>query len=96
MKQPATYILASGDRGTLYVGVTALLKQRVWQHREGQVAGFTQRYKVNRLVWFELHPDFPTAIRREKQLKKWNRVWKLKLIEDVNPTWRDLWPDLLD
>lgn len=95
-KQPAVYIMASAERGTLYIGVTGHLKLRVWEHREGMVEGFTRRYHVKRLVWFEFHPDFPAAIAREKQLKKWNRAWKLELVETANPEWRDLWPDLLD
>jgi putative endonuclease len=95
-KQPAVYIMAGAARGTLYVGVTGSLKLRVWEHREGLVEGFTRRYGVKHLVWFEFHPDFPSAIARKKQLKKWNRVWKLELIETANPEWRDLWPDLLD
>lgn len=96
-KQPAVYIMASSERGTLYIGVTGDLKRRVWEHRDnGVVEGFTQRYGLNRVVWFEFHPDFPTAIAREKQLKKWERAWKLELIESTNPGWRDLWNDLLD
>jgi len=95
-KQPAVYIMASGPRGTLYIGVTGWLKQRVHEHREGLVPGFTEKYGVGHLVWFEEHADFPSAIVREKQLKRWNRVWKLELIEKTNPTWRDLWLDLLD
>ena len=95
-KQPAVYIMASEERGTLYIGVTGNLKLRVWQHREGLVESFTKRYAVKRLVWFEHYPDFPSAIAREKQLKKWNRAWKLKLIETANPTWRDLWKNVLD
>jgi putative endonuclease len=88
--------MASGERGTLYIGVTGDLKRRVWEHRDGVVEGFTHRYDINHLVWFEHHPDFPAAIAREKQLKKWNRAWKLELIETTNPGWRDLWNDLLD
>lgn len=95
-KQPAVYIMASGERSTLYVGVTGNLKFRVWQHREGLGGGFTKRYRVNHLVWFEHHPDFSSAIAREKQLKNWNRAWKLELIETANPTWRDLWDNLQD
>jgi putative endonuclease len=95
-KQPAVYILASGERGTLYVGVTGSLKLRVWEHREGLVAGFTSKYGVRRLVWYEWLPDFPSAIQREKQIKKWNRSWKLELIEAHNPSWKDLWEDLCD
>lgn len=95
-RQPAVYIMASGERGTLYIGVTGSLKFRAWQHREGLVEGFTKRYSVKYLVWFEHHSDFPSAIARETQLKRWNRAWKLKLIETTNPTWRDLWENLLD
>jgi putative endonuclease len=94
-KQPAVYIMASGEQGTLYIGVTGSLKLRVWQHREGLVEGFTRRYGVKRLVWFDYHSDFPSAIAREKQLKKWTRVEKLALIESDNPGWRDRWEDLL-
>ena len=95
-KQPAVYILASGERGTLYVGVTGNLKLRIWEHREGQVDGFTKKYGVKRLVWYEWFPDFPSAIQREKQIKKWSRAWKLELIENHNPEWHDLWDELLD
>jgi putative endonuclease len=95
-KQPAVYIMASHERGTLYVGVTGNLKLRAWQHREGLVEGFTKRYGVKRLVWFEYHADFPSAIAREKQLKHWNRAWKLELIETANPAWCDLWENVLD
>jgi putative endonuclease len=95
-KQPAVYMLASQERGTLYIGVTGWLKQRIHEHREGLVDGFTRRHGVKRLVWFEFHADFPSAIRREKQLKKWNRAWKLEIIEEANPGWRDLWDDLCD
>ncbi|HEX7731732.1 MAG TPA: GIY-YIG nuclease family protein [Rhodanobacter sp.] len=94
-KQPAVYIMASGERATLYVGVTGNLRLRTWEHREGLVEGFTKRYGVKRLVWFEYRPDFPSAIEREKQLKKWNRAWKLELIETTSPEWRDLREDLL-
>ncbi len=94
-KQPAVYIMASRERGTLYIGVTGWLKERVHEHREGLSDGFTKKYGVTHLAWFELHADFPSAIRRETQLKKWNRAWKLELIERTNPTWRDLWPDIV-
>ncbi|MHB1056541.1 MAG: GIY-YIG nuclease family protein [Rhodanobacter sp.] len=94
-KQPAVYIMASGERGTLYIGVTGNLKLRVWEHRDGVVEGFTKRYGVNQLVWYEFQPDFSSAIAREKRLKKWNRAWKLELIEGGNPGWRDLWEELL-
>jgi len=80
----------------LYVGVTGNLKLRVWEHRQGFVDGFTKRYGVKRLVWYEWVADFPSAIQREKRIKKWNRAWKLELIEGSNPSWKDLWEDLCD
>jgi len=94
-KQPAVYILASGYNGTLYIGVTSNLIQRIWQHKNDLVEGFTGKYGVHSLVYFELHVDMQTAIQREKQLKKWNRQWKIALIEKVNPMWRDLWEGLV-
>lgn len=94
-KQPAVYIMASGERGTLYIGVTGNLKLRAWEHRDDVVDSFTKRYGVKQLVWFEFQPDFPSAIAREKQLKKWNRAWKLELIEGSNPGWQDRWDELL-
>ena len=90
-KQPAVYILASKRNGTLYIGVTSNILQRIWQHRNDLAMGFTQQYRVHRLVFFELHGEMSAAILREKQLKKWKRAWKLKLIETNNPEWRDLW-----
>ena len=95
MKQPAVYILATGKRGTLYIGVTSDLVARTWQHREHVVDGFTKRYKVTMLVWYELHGTMESAIQREKQLKKWNREWKLRLVSESNPEWRDLWNDII-
>ena len=95
MKQPAVYLLASRYRGTLYVGVTSDLVQRIWQHRQGLVEGFTQRYGVRMLVWFEQHATMLDAIAREKRIKEWKRAWKLELIETINPRWRDLYDDLL-
>jgi len=92
--QPAVYILASQKNGTLYIGVTSNLRQRVWQHRNDLVPGFTRQHGVHRLVFFELHATMESAIAREKQLKKWNRAWKLRLIEGANPQWRDLWPEI--
>jgi len=94
MKQPAVYILASQRNGTLYIGVTGDLIQRVWQHRNDLVPGFTQKYNVHLLVYFELRSQMLTAIAREKQLKKWSRARKLALIEHNNPTWRDLWSEI--
>ena len=95
MKQPAVYILTTGKRGTLYIGVTGNLVVRIWQHREHVAAGFTTRYNVTMLVWYELHATMESAITREKQLKKWNREWKLRLIQDANPEWRDLWEEIV-
>ena len=93
-KQAAVYILASKYNGTLYIGVTSNLIQRIWQHKEDLLEGFTQKYTVHFLVYYELHEEMPTAILREKQLKKWNRQWKINLIEKSNPEWKDLWPEL--
>ncbi len=87
------YILASGRYGTLYIGVTSTVVKRVDQHRREAVAGFTQRYGVKKLVWYEVHTDMLSAIRREKQLKKWNRTWKIELVQKTNPLWRDLFED---
>ena len=83
-------MLASQTQGTLYIGVTSNLVQRVWQHKNSVVAGFTDKYAVHRLVWFELHATMEAAITREKQMKKWSRAWKIELIEKVNPEWNDL------
>ena len=94
-KQPAVYILASKRNGTLYIGVTSDLIKRTWEHKNDSVEGFTKRYRVHRLVYYELHEDMESAIRREKQMKKWNRDWKLELIEQQNPDWRDLWEGIL-
>ncbi len=94
MKQPAVYILASDRNGTLYTGVTSDLIGRVWQHREHLVDGFSKRYCVTRLVWYELHSTMDSAITREKRIKKWNRTWKLELIQKSNPKWLDLWPQI--
>ncbi len=94
-RQPAVYLLASKPQGTLYVGVTSALVQRAWQHRTHAVAGFTACHQVDRLVWYELHGTMEVAISREKQLKRWNRAWKIRLIEERNPRWRDLWGEIL-
>lgn len=91
MKQPCVYLLASKRNGTLYVGVTSDLIQRVWQHKSDLVEGFTRRYGVHRLVWYELHDSMETAIAREKAIKEWKRAWKIKLIEGFNPEWADLY-----
>ncbi|WP_326914620.1 GIY-YIG nuclease family protein [Sphingopyxis chilensis] len=87
---PAVYLLASRRNGTLYLGVTSHLVQRIRQHREGLIPGFTREYGVKMLVWFEQHATMDAAIQREKRVKKWNRAWKLELIEKDNPEWRDL------
>ena len=95
MKQPCVYILASKRNGTLYVGVTSDLVQRVWQHKNDFVEGFTRRYAVHTLVWVEAHESMESAIAREKAIKKWKRVWKLELIEKGNPIWRDLYDEIV-
>lgn len=89
------YILASARNGTLYIGVTSDIGRRVWEHREGLVEGFTKRYGVKTLVYYEAFEGIADAIHREKQLKKWNRAWKLELIESSNPNWNDLSSTLL-
>jgi putative endonuclease len=94
MKPPAVHILASVRNGTLYIGVTSNLIQRIWQHREGILEGVSQEYSVKILVWYEMHVTMEAAIKREKALKKWNRSWKLGLIEEKNPGWIDLWPEI--
>jgi putative endonuclease len=94
MKQPAVYIMASKRNGTLYTGVTSNLGQRVWQHREGAVEGFTKRYGCKLLAWFERHETMDAAIGREKQIKGGSRAKKLALIEAMNPEWRDLFEDI--
>ena len=95
MKTSYVYILASRKNGTLYVGVTGDIIRRVSQHRNGVISGFTKKYKVCKLVFFEQFSDIRLAIQREKQLKKWNRQWKIELIEKNNPEWIDLYEDLL-
>jgi putative endonuclease len=94
-KQPAVYILASKQNGTLYVGVTSNLQKRAWEHKNDLVEGFTRKYGVHQLVYYELHEDMISAINREKQMKKWNRAWELELIERQNPGWRDLWEEII-
>lgn len=85
------YILASDRYGTIYIGVTSDLVKRIWQHKAGLVSGYTKEYKVKRLVWYEVHEDIKAAITREKQIKKWNRAWKIELIQKHNPLWDDLY-----
>jgi putative endonuclease len=92
--QPCVYLMASDRNGTLYCGVTSDLVRRVWEHREGHGSRFAEKYGVLRLVWFEHHATMDAAILREKQIKKWNRAWKLRLIEEANPRWTDLFETL--
>ncbi len=94
-KQPAVYILASKRNGTLYTGVTSDLVKRVWEHKNNLVEGFTKRYDVHLLVWYELHESMESGIAREKQLKEWKRKWKLELIEKANPEWQDLYHTII-
>lgn len=93
-KQPCVYLLASKRNGTLYTGVTSDLAKRIWQHKNDVAAGFTQRHGVHTLVWFEPHETMASAIAREKAIKEWQRQWKLRLIEESNPEWRDLYDTL--
>ncbi len=90
-RQPAVYILASRRNGTLYIGVTSKLVKRVWEHKNNLEDGFTKRYNVHMLVWYELHESMDSAIQRERRLKEWKRRWKVELIEGSNPGWADLY-----
>lgn len=94
-KQPAIYILASKRNGTLYIGVTSDLVKRIWEHKNNFIEGFSKKYSVHYLVYFELCEDMYSAITREKNIKKWKREWKIKLIESVNPYWRDLYNEII-
>jgi putative endonuclease len=94
MRQFYVYILCSERNGTLYTGVTSDLIKRIFQHRNDSVDGFTKKYMVHRLAWYEVHASAQSAIMREKQIKKWNRQWKLELIEKLNPEWKDLYLDI--
>ena len=89
------YILANKPKGTLYVGVTSDLIKRIFQHRNAEIDGFTARYGIKTLVYYENHEDIAVAIAREKRVKKWRRSWKIDLIEENNPEWRDLWPSIV-
>jgi putative endonuclease len=93
-QRPAVYILASKRNGTLYVGVTSDLGKRMWEHRMDLVPGFTREHNVHALVYYEVHSSMYDAIVREKRIKEWKRAWKLRLIESVNPEWRDLAEEL--
>jgi len=94
MRQPAVYILASGRNGTLYVGFTSNLVKRTWLHTNNFVDGFSKKYGTHKLVYYEIHSEMLVAIKREKQIKKWNRVWKVELIEKCNPSWIDLYDEI--
>ena len=94
-KHPCVYMLASRRNGTLYVGVTTNLVKRVWEHKNNIVDSFTKRYGIHHLVWFELHDRLESALAREKALKAWKRQWKVELIEQTNPTWHDLYPEIV-
>ena len=95
MKQPSIYIITNRHNTTLYIGVTSNLIQRIYQHKNKLVQGFSARYNLNKLVYFEQFEDMDNAIVREKRLKLWKRDWKNRLINEINPSWRDLYPDLL-
>ena len=92
--QPCVYMMTSSRNGTLYIGVTSDLITRVWQHKNNVVEGFTKKYETHQLVWYEPHGNMESALSREKALKKWNRIWKLRLIEQFNPDWQDLYEQL--
>ena len=94
-KEFHVYILANKRNGTLYIGVTSKLVQRIWQHKNKLVKGFTNKYNVNKLVYYEMHANAESAITREKQMKKWRRAWKIRLIEEKNPEWKDLYNNIL-
>ena len=94
-KEPAVYILASMKNGTLYVGVTSNLPQRVYQHKHNLISGFSSKYNIHQLVYYEMHEDMEEAFTREKQIKKWKRDWKINLITENNPEWRDLYPEII-
>ena len=94
-KQPCVYMLASKRNGTLYTGVTSNLLKRIWEHKNHAIEGFTKKYNVTNLVWYEVHETMTSAISREKAIKNWKRAWKINVIEAMNPEWRDLYDDLL-
>ena len=95
MSTPCVYILASKPYGTLYTGVTWDLPRRVWEHKNEFEEGFTKRYRVHSLVWYEAHESMESALVREKTIKKWKRAWKIRLIEEVNSTWSDLYEEIV-
>ncbi len=95
MAAPCVYILASRPNGALYIGVTSDLIRRVWEHKNDFIGGFTKRYRVHKLVWYETHVTIEAAISREKAIKKWKRAWKIELIENGNPVWSDLYDQIV-
>ncbi len=95
MKQYYVYILASKKNGTLYIGVTSDLVKRIYEHKNNLVEGFSKEYNVHSLVYYELHQEIEEVILREKQMKKWNRKWKMRLIEEKNPEWKDLYNEIV-
>jgi putative endonuclease len=94
-RQPCVYILTNNRNGTLYIGVTSNLHKRIWEHKEKIVDGFSKKYNTDKLVWYEIHTSMVSAISREKTIKKWNRNWKIQLIEETNLDWRDLYKEIL-
>ena len=94
-RQPCVYLLASKSNGTLYTGVTSNLIKRIWEHKNNLVEGFTGKYGVHTLVWYEIHDSMESAIQKEKIIKNWKRAWKINVILEKNPEWRDLYTDLL-
>jgi putative endonuclease len=95
MASGCVYIMANKRNGTIYIGVTSNLPQRIAQHREGVIAGFTKQHDCKSLVWYEVHDDLQNARQRELRMKKWNRLWKLRVIEEMNPNWDDLFESLI-
>ena len=95
LKSPCVYMLASKPYGVLYIGVTSNLVKRVWEHKNHPADGFCKNYNIDNLVWYEMYPEMYAAINREKRLKKWNRAWKIRLVEEMNPEWVDLYEQIL-
>jgi putative endonuclease len=95
MTIPCVYLLANERNGTLYVGVTSNLVKRIWEHKEKLADGFTKKYTINQLVWYEVHETMESAISREKAIKEWKRLWKLRLIKEANPEWTDLYDQIV-
>lgn len=95
MKNGYVYIMTNKPFGTLYIGVTSDLIKRIWEHREKKIEGFTKKYNLTRLVYYEIHERINDAIKREKEMKEWNRNWKLRQIMDANPDWKDLYADIV-